>query len=76
MSFRHIIVRMRDDDIINARNTVEKNKCILKKMDYLNCVKSHPRQYDCFAGKINKNKCTQLFWNWYKICKDTKNIHT
>ena len=67
---------MRDDDIINARNTVEKNKCILKKMDYLNCVKSHPRQYDCFAGKINENKCTQLFWNWYKICKDTKNIHT
>ena len=76
MPFRHIQVRRREDDIIDSGNTVEKNKCIQKKIDYLNCVKSHPRQYDCFAGKVNKNKCTPLFWNWWKTCDNTKKKYT
>jgi hypothetical protein len=64
---------MRDKDIIGNNNTEEKNRCIQKKLDYLNCVKTHPRNIDDLSGELQKNKCTQLFWNWYNVCYDPKN---
>jgi hypothetical protein len=73
MSFRHILVRMLDDDIVGINNTEEKNRCIQKKLDYLNCVESYPRQHDYLTGNLQKNNCTQLFWNWYTACYEPKN---
>jgi hypothetical protein len=69
MSFKHILVRLNDEDVVDSNNTIEQNKCIQKKKDYLDCVKLYPKNHDYFSGKLTKNRCTQLFWNWYNNCR-------
>ena len=63
MPGRHIILLMRDDDIIHKNNSNKKNRCISKKIDYLSCVKNN-----YVKDKLNSNKCRTLFWNWFKNC--------
>lgn len=73
MSSKHILVYQRDCDIIDINNTNKKNRCIQKKMDYLNCINSYPRQDGEFNEKLQNNKCNHLFWNWYTVCYEPKN---
>jgi len=56
MPGRHIILQIRDDDIIHKNNSNKKNKCIGKKMDFLSCVKSNPQYTNCITGSLNSNK--------------------
>ena len=68
---RHIIVKKRDSDFISQNYSDKKNRCIQKKDDYLSCVKSYPRIVNRESFTIYKNKCSSLFWNWYKNCYDS-----
>ena len=68
---RHIIVKKRDSDFISQNYSDKKNRCIQKKDDYLSCVKSYPRIFNRNSFTIYKNKCSSLFWNWYKNCYDS-----
>ena len=69
MPFKHIMVLLNDDDIVDDTTPIKKNVCIHKKQDYLECIKSYPKDYNHFSDKIIKNNCTQLFWNWYYNCR-------
>lgn len=73
MPSKHILVYMRDNDIINVNNTNKKNRCIQKKLDYLDCLKYDFSQNYEFNDTLQKNKCNQLFWNWYAACYESKN---
>ena len=68
---KRIIVEMRDDEL-NVLNNKKFIKCISIKKDFVDCVNSHPREYNPTSNLPMQNKCSQLFWNWYSNCDKKK----